>query len=266
MNFEEFLNRGANEQEQPPEEANEIAEVDDEAIAESIDVQKAVVESLAADKAVQDEKIAELTKENEELKSANESLKAENEKLKSEKESLKSDNDKIRSEMLTLSSEKSSLKMKLIETGDLTSLKNEVAKLRVKCAEQLAALEKVGDVLSKNADTQLSNKLSLLDRDEEIPDRFPSETREHVLEVIAEAYKKAEEEGCVRRAQLLEGVLLMNKPEGTLAEKRAQLEKIFAANGNIVSGPVIDELNKLGISHKNGESYLLPSEIIKRTY
>ena len=251
MNFEEFLNRGANEQEQPPEEANEIAEVDDEAIAESIDVQKAVVESLAADKAVQDEKIAELTKENEELKSANESLKSENEKLKSEKESLKSDNDKIRSEMLTLSSEKSSLKMKLIETGDLTSLKNEVAKLRVKCAEQLAALE---------------NKLSRLDRDEESPDRFPSETREHVLEVIAEAYKKAEEEGCVRRAQLLEGVLLMNKPEGTLAEKRAQLEKIFAANGNIVSGPVIEELNKLGISHKNGESYLLPSEIIKRTY
>ena len=36
MNFEEFLNRGANKQEQPPEEANEIAEVDDEAIAESI--------------------------------------------------------------------------------------------------------------------------------------------------------------------------------------------------------------------------------------
>lgn len=250
MNFEEFLNR--DEPEQPAEAESEIDEVDAEAMSESIDVQKAVVESLAADKAEQDEKIAELTSENDELKSANERLKAENEKL--------------RSEMLTLSSEKSTLKMKLIETGDLTSLKNEVAKLRVKCAEQLAALEKVGDVLSKNSDTPLSSKVSLLDRDEEIPDRFPSETREHVLEVIAEARKKAEEEGCVRRAQLLEGVLLANEPEGTLAEKRAQLEKIFAANGNIVSGPVIEELEKLGISHKNGESYLLPSEIIKRTY
>lgn len=250
MNFEEFLNK--EEPEQPAEAESEIDEVDEESMSDSIDVQKAVVESLAADKAEQDEKIAELTRENGELKSANESLKAENEKL--------------RSEMLTLSSEKSSLKMKLIETGDLTSLKNEVAKLRVKCAEQLAALEKVGDVLSKNSDTPLSSKVSLLDRDEEIPDRFPSETREHVLEVIAEARKKAEEEGCVRRAQLLEGVLLANEPEGTLAEKRAQLEKIFAANGNIVSGPVIEELEKLGISHKNGESYLLPSEIIKRTY
>ena len=266
MNFEEFLNRGESEPEIPSEVENETAEVDEEAMSESIDVQKAVVESLAADKAEQDEKIAELTKENEELKSANESLKAEIERLRAEKESLKSDYEKVRSEMLTLSSEKSSLKMKLIETGDLTSLKNEVAKLRVKCAEQLAALEKVGDVLSKNSDTPLSSKVSLIDRDEEIPDRFPSETREHVLEVIAEARKKAEEEGCVRRAQILEGVLLANEPEGTLAEKRAQLEKIFAANGNIVSGPVIEELEKLGISHKNGESYLLPSEIIKRTY
>ncbi len=44
MNFEEFLNRGANEQEQPPEETKEIAQVDDEALAESPDVQKAVVE------------------------------------------------------------------------------------------------------------------------------------------------------------------------------------------------------------------------------
>ena len=193
-------------------------------------------------------------------------LSAANESLKAENEGLKAESNKLRSEMLTLSSEKSSLKMKLIETGDLTSLKNELAKLRVKCAEQLAALEKVGDVLSKNSDTNLSNKVSLLDRDEEIPDRFPSETREHVLEILAEAYKKAEEEGCARRAQLLEGVLLINKPEGTLAEKRAQLEKIFEANGNIVSGPVIEELEKLGISHKNGDSYLLPSEIIKRTY
>ena len=252
MNFEEFLNRGESEPEVPAESENDIDEVSEESIEENIDVQKAVVESLAADKAEQDEKIAELTKENEGLKSQNESLSSENEKLKSE--------------VLALSREKSSLKMKLIEAGDLTSLKNEVAKLKVKCAEQLAALEKVGDVLSKNSDTPLSSKVSLIDRDEEIPDRFPSETREHVLEVIAEAWKKAEEEGCQRRAQLLEGVLLVNKPEGTLAEKRAQLEKIFAANGNIVSGPVIEELNKLGISHKNGDSYLLPSEIIKRTY
>jgi hypothetical protein len=87
-----------------------------------------------------------------------------------------------------------------------------------------------------------------------------------VLEVIAEARKKAEEEGHLRRAQVLEGVLLANESEGTLVAKRSQLEKLFAANGNIVSGPVIEELQKLGISHKNGDEYLLPAEIINRTY
>ena len=43
-------------------------------------------------------------------------------------------------------------------------------------------------------------------------------------------------------------------------------EKLFADNGNLVSGPVIAELEKMGISHKNGEEYLLPAEIVKRNY
>ena len=42
--------------------------------------------------------------------------------------------------------------------------------------------------------------------------------------------------------------------------------KLFADNGNIVSGPVIAELEKMGISHKNGDEYLLPAEIINRNY
>ena len=33
-----------------------------------------------------------------------------------------------------------------------------------------------------------------------------------------------------------------------------------------MSGPVIAELEKCGIPHKNGETYLLPGEILKRTY
>jgi hypothetical protein len=130
--------------------------------------------------------------------------------------------------------------------------------------DQKAALEKVGDVLATNADNGLSNKVALLDRDIDVPDRFTGETRDHVLEVVREARDKAEAEGRLRRAQLLEGVLAANEPEGTLAKKRANLEKLFADNGNIVSGPVIAELEKMGISHKNGEDYLLPAEIIKR--
>lgn len=150
--------------------------------------------------------------------------------------------------------------------AEVTKLKNEILVLKAKCAEQVASLEKVGEILSKNSDTNLSSKVSLLDREAEVPDRFPGETREHVLEVIAEARISAEADGRLRRAQLLEGVLLANESEGTLKEKRSELEKLFTENGNIVSGPVIDTLEKLGVSHKNGEEYLLPSEILKRTY
>ena len=133
-------------------------------------------------------------------------------------------------------------------------------------SEQKTALEKVGDVLAINADNGLSNKVSLLDRDIDVPDRFVGETRDHVIEVVREARDKAEADGRLRRAQLLEGVLAANEPEGTLAKKRAALEKLFAENGSIVSGPVIEQLENMGISHKNGEEYLLPAEIINRNY
>ena len=132
--------------------------------------------------------------------------------------------------------------------------------------DQKAALEKVGDVLAINADNGLSNKVSLLDRDIDIPDRFTGETRDHVIEVVREARDKAEAEGRLRRAQVLEGVLAANEPEGTLAKKRAALEKLFSENGSIVSGLVIEQLEKMGISHKNGDEYLLPAEIINRNY
>jgi hypothetical protein len=106
----------------------------------------------------------------------------------------------------------------------------------------------------------------LLERNIECEDRFPGETYDHVLEVLREARDKAEAEGRTRRAQLLESVLVANEPNGTLAKKRAELEKLFNDNANVISGVVISELEKLGISHKHGEEYLLPSEIIKRTY
>lgn len=247
MNFEEFLEKKEEstsvETVETPEQSEE--EFDSADITENIDVQKAVVESLAADKAVQDEKISELEKEN---------------------SSLKADKEALERDIAALRDEINSLKAKLVDESEVNSLKKEVEGLRAKCGEQAAELGKMGDVLSRNSETELSNKVALLDRDTDIPDRFPGETREHVLEVIAEARKTAEAEGRLRRAQLLEGVLITNEAEGTLAEKRSQLEKLFSDNANILSGPVIEELEKMGISHKKGEDYLLPSEIIKRTY
>ena len=156
---------------------------------------------------------------------------------------------------------------------NIAELKKEAAALveraeavRRQMSEQKLALEKVGDVLAINADNGLSNKVSLLDRDIDVPDRFVGETRDHVIEVVREARDKAEAEGRLRRAQVLEGVLAANEPEGTLAKKRAALEKLFAENGSIVSGLVIEQLQKMGISHKNGDEYLLPAEIINRNY
>ena len=146
------------------------------------------------------------------------------------------------------------------------SLKSQVSSLTSALDEAKAALAKVGDVLARNEETPASSTVALIDRDPELNDRFPGETRDHVLEVIREARDAAEKDGRIRRAQLLESVLVANEPVGNLAKKRAALEKFFADNANIMSGPVIAELEKCGISHKNGEEYLLPGEILKRTY
>lgn len=151
-------------------------------------------------------------------------------------------------------------------TKENASLKSQISNYGSQIEEMRAALAKVGDVLAANAEGEASNKVALLDRDPDLNDRFPGETRDHVLEVIREARDAAEKEGRIRRAQVLESVLVANVPLGNLAKKREALKKFFAENANILSGTVIAELEKCGISHKNGEQYLLPDEIIKRTY
>ena len=168
-------------------------------------------------------------------------------------EALRAENAELRKNILELKKEAAAL----VERAEA---------VKRQMSEQKSALEKVGDVLAINADNGLSNKVSLLDRDIDVPDRFVGETRDHVIEVVREARDKAEAEGRLRRAQVLEGVLAANEPEGTLAKKRAALEKLFAENGSIVSGLVIEQLEKMGISHKNGDEYLLPAEIINRNY
>lgn len=148
----------------------------------------------------------------------------------------------------------------------VSAQQSEIAALKIKIEEQNIALGKVGETLAKNSEGPESNKIALLERDTELPDRFEGETRDHVLEALKEARDAAEKDGRLRHAQILESVLCANEPNGTLAKKREELTKLFEANANLVSGPVIDELQKLGISHKNGEDYLLPAEILKRTY
>ena len=182
-------------------------------------------------------------------------------------ESLAADKAEQAETISALRAENAELKKNIEELKkSIAELTDRAEAAKKQMLDQKVALEKVGDVLATNADNGLSNKVALLDRDIDVPDRFTGETRDHVIEVVREARDKAEAEGRLRRAQVLEGVLAANEPEGTLAKKRASLEKLFADNGNLVSGPVIAELEKMGISHKNGEEYLLPAEIVKRNY
>ena len=156
--------------------------------------------------------------------------------------------------------ENKSLNEKILE------LTQEIAKKDALISEMRSDLEKTGDILSVNSETELSNKISLLDRNIDIIDRFIGETRDQVLEAISAARDVAEKEGRIRKAQILESVLVVNEPTGNLKEKRIALEKFFNENQNILSGTVISELERCGISYKHGEEYLLPAEIIKRTY
>ena len=159
-----------------------------------------------------------------------------------------------------LETDNQSLKKKIAE------LEKEMAKLKSANDEMAAALAKVGETLARNSELPGSNQVSVLDRNPEVDDRFEGETREHVLEALKAARETAEAEGRLRCAQVLEAVLAANESSGTLANKRAALEKIFADNMNIINGQVINELDKLGIRYKDGETYLLAKEIAKRSY
>lgn len=196
-----------------------------------LDVQKVVVEELAAEKAEMNEKIASCDAKIAELDKALEEKTREVASLNESLNALRAEN---------------------------TDLKATVLRLERQLDEKLI---KELDVQERNP-----NALALLDRDVELPDRFPGETRDHVLEVVKEARDKAEAEGRLRRAQVLESVLVANDPSGCLAKKRAEIEKLFKESNNIVSGPVMATLDKEGISYKAGEEYLLPKEILLRAF
>ena len=175
-------------------------------------------------------------------------------------ESLAADKVKIeeeatlaRSRIAALEREKAAL------AARVAALEGEVASLK-------AELARSADRLARNEETPSSSKVALLERNVDLDDRFEGETRDHVLEVLREARDAAEKEGRNRRAQILEAVLLENAPVGELAARRAALEKLFADNGNIVNGEVMRQLTKLTIQYRDGETYLLPSEILKRVY
>ena len=148
----------------------------------------------------------------------------------------------------------------------LNEANSRLAEMQKQVEELRKTLEEYGDVLAKNTEEKTSTQITLLERHEELDERFPGELRDHVIEVIREARDSAEKEGRVRRAQILESVLVANDPVGELSRRREELEKLFADNGNILTGNVLSELKKQGISHKEGEEFLLPAEILKRSF
>ena len=200
---------------------------------EEVDVQKAVVEELAVEKV----------------------------ELEARAKSLLADLDAARGQIAALSEGEARAK------GEAERLK---AALDAKTAEVDALRKELAlkAELLANGDTQARNPnaLALLDRDVDLPDRFLGETRDHVLEVVKAARDRAEEEGRHRLAQVLEGVLVANEPNGSLAEARDSLKKLFAENMNVVNGVMMEKLKDLNISYKEGDSYLSAEEILKRNY
>ena len=149
---------------------------------------------------------------------------------------------------------------------DNYKLRKELDELKGKTDEMKVALGKVGEVLAANSEAKASNQVAVLERPLELNDRFEGETHDQLIEILREERERCEQTGRRRRGQIVEGILVANEPTGNLAKKREALEKLFADNQNILNGLVINELGKLGISIKEGETYLLPSEILKRTY
>ncbi len=244
MNFEEFL--------QPRESAAPNRASIPSISKEEVDIQKAVVEDLAAEKAELEEEMNHLRDKNVEL-----------EKRIQELEAAVSERDgkiaALEEAQKAKGAEMSALEAELADRGKIcTEVKAQLERVQAELAETQA---KEMDIQERNP-----NALALLDRDVDLPDRFPGETRDQVLAVVREARDKAEAEGRIRRAQVLEGVLVANEPNGNLDKKRAALEKFFADNGNIITGKVMEALDKSGISYKKGEEYLMPSEILLRTY
>lgn len=141
----------------------------------------------------------------------------------------------------------------------ILELKEEIAKLKEEISH-------VAETLLKNSEVEKPNQVTLLERNPDLGDKFEGETYDHVLEVLKEARDASEAAGRNRRAQVLEGVLVANESTGNLVKKREELKKLFSDNQNVINGQVINELDKLGIPYKVGETYLLVDEIIKRAY
>ena len=232
VGFDEFIDEESEIKEKEKSEAEEEAEGEvalDE--APELDVQRAVVESLAEDKV----------------------------RMEHEIESLKDSIAKKEKEIEVLNKKVEEAEKKLNKASeDLEEEKKKTARLESEISNRI---ERELDMQERNP-----NALALLDRSIEIQDRFPGETRDHVLEALKEARDKAEADGKIRRAQLIESVLVENEPNGTLAKKREELEKLFADNSNLVTGEVMEELKRLGIRYKDGENYLMPAEIVKREF
>ena len=244
MNFEEFL--------QPRESTAPNRAGIPSVSKEEVDIQKAVVEDLAAEKAELEEEMNDLRDKNVELEKRVQELEAAVTERDGKIATLEEAQKAKCAEMTALESE-------LADRGKIfTEVKAQLERVQAELAETQA---KEMDLQERNP-----NALALLDRDVDLPDRFPGETRDQVLAVVREARDKAEAEGRIRRAQVLEGVLVSNEPNGNLAKKRAALEKFFADNGNIITGKVMEALDKSGIPYKKGEEYLMPAEILLRTY
>lgn len=223
--FDEFMQTS-----QPPEVSKET----DSTEADELDVQKAVVEDFAAEKLELVAKIETLENKIAEIEQLNQSLHQQIERLKNE---LQAKADQIAA-----------------TEPALTTMRQQYEAME---GQLNAALKQFDEDTVRHP-----NALALIDRDTEMPDRFIGETRDLVLEIIKQARDEAEKANQARRVQLLESVLVFNEPNGMRAKRREEVEKLLQENGYLINATVIERLKQMGLTHKNGATYLTADEIL----
>ena len=250
----EFIEDSANEENIEAKEAE----------PEELDVQKAVVEAFALEKVELENKIKQLSDSLNALEIKKKSLEDENGELKKkveECENLKStcqENEILRKENEKYKSE---------WEASIRDIKGKQQEKEKKLLDRISDLEKTINGLEKEiSKSPLPNSIALLERNVEVPDRFEGETRDFVIESLKESLEKAEQEGRERKAKILEAVIVQNEMNGNLEKKREELKKVLRENGNILSGEVIEYLQKEGIPYKKNDEFILTVDIIKKIY
>ena len=201
-------------------------------------------DALAAERAAAARREAALAEEVEAQKAACESLAADLVSIRQELEEERGRprlDEAAQAEMARLRQEGAAM------AAEVASLKASLAAGRDEAARLSALLEEAQR-------TSLSSSV-LLEKPPAFSEKFAGETREHVLDALAQAYRDSEACGRDRRARILEAVLAANPPSGELERRREAVRQIVKDAGQRLDDSAIEDLVRLGFRYVSGNKH-----------